>query len=151
MATIFQVSSFLTLPFWLLMIALPTWRWTRRIIASPAIILPAALLYSILVIPQLGSLAPILANPNLSALAAALGSPVGATIAWAHFLAFDLFVGRWCYLDSRQRAIHPLLMAPTLFLILMVGPIGLLTYLAIRTLAALRNPVSPSPSAALHP
>jgi hypothetical protein len=28
-----------------------------------------------------------------------------------HFLAFDLFVGRWVYLDSRERGISALLMA----------------------------------------
>src|SRR4029077_8422390 len=33
--TLFQISNILVLPFWLVMIALPHWRWTQRIIASP--------------------------------------------------------------------------------------------------------------------
>ena len=103
METIFQLSNLLVMPFWLLMIFLPHWGWTRRIMASPWVVAPAALLYALLVMPSLVSLLPQLANPQLGAIAALLGTPQGATIAWAHFLAFDLFVGRWAYLDSRQR------------------------------------------------
>jgi len=60
------------------------------------------------------------------------GSPVGATIAWLHFLAFDLFVGRWIYLDGRERGVSGRVMAPVLFLTLMVGPCGFLLYLIAR-------------------
>jgi len=53
-----------------------------------------------------------------------------------HFLAFDLFVGRWIYLDSRRRQVSPWLMAPLLFLTLMLGPAGLLLYLAVRPVSS---------------
>jgi hypothetical protein len=53
-----------------------------------------------------------------------------------HFLAFDLFVGRWAYLDSRQRGTSAWIVSPILFLILMVGPLGLLLYLFVRLLPA---------------
>ena len=49
------------------------------------------------------------------------------------FLAFDLFIGRWVYLDSCQCAVSAWLMAPVLFFVLMLGPIGFLLYLAVRT------------------
>jgi hypothetical protein len=61
--------------------------------------------------------------------------PVGATIAWVHFLAFDLFVARWIYLDSRERQVSPWLLAPLLFLTLMLGPAGFLLYLAVRSVS----------------
>ena len=32
-------------------------------------------------------------------------SPAGVAVGWIHFLAFDLFVGRWEYLDSREKSI----------------------------------------------
>ena len=51
---------------------------------------------------------------------------------WVHFLAFDLFVGRWVYLDSRENVINAWIMAPVLFFCLMLGPIGLLLYLSVR-------------------
>jgi hypothetical protein len=63
---------------------------------------PAAL-YASLVLPRLGAIWPAISRPTLGAVAALLGSPEGATIAWIHFLAFDLFIGRWIYLDSLQR------------------------------------------------
>ena len=58
--------------------------------------------------------------------------PDGATIGWVHFLAFDVFVARWAYLDSQARSLSAWLMAPVLFLTLMLGPMGLLVYLVLR-------------------
>ena len=46
-------------------------------------------------------------------------------------------MGRWAYLDSRERRISAWLMAPVLFLTLMLGPIGFGLYLALRSLPAL--------------
>jgi hypothetical protein len=139
METIFSLSNLLVLPFWLLMIALPHWRWTRRIVQSPLIVAGPAVLYLLLALPRLGEIVPALASPTLAAVAGLLGAPAGATLGWTHFLAFDLFVGRWAYLDSRERAISAWVMAPILFMILMLGPIGLLLYLGARALWAARR------------
>ena len=136
---LFARSGLLVMPFWFLMAFLPHWRWTKRIIGSPLISLPAALLYAWLVLPQVGGIWAAVSSPELGPIAALLGSPAGATIAWAHFLAFDLFVGRWAYLDSRARGVSALLMAPVLLLILMLGPIGFALYLGVRALYALRG------------
>lgn len=133
---LFQLSNLLVMPFWALMILLPFWNWTKRIVSSPWIAAPAALLYAALVLPQIGGLLAELANPQLPQIAALLGTPVGATIGWAHFLAFDLFVGRWVYLDSRERHISAWLVSPILFCVLMFGPLGLLLYLLVRLIAA---------------
>ena len=131
---LFSLSNLLVMPFWLLMIFVPKWSWTRKIIDSPLIIVPPALLYLFLVIPSIGGLLGSLANPSLSDIAGTIGTEYGATVAWAHFLAFDLFVGRWAYLDSRERNINVFVMAPVLFFTLMLGPVGFLSYLAIRAL-----------------
>jgi hypothetical protein len=132
METIFALSNYLVLPFWLLMILLPGWRWTRRLIGSPLISAAPALVYASLALPRLGEVWPVIASPTLPGVAALLGSPAGATIAWVHFLAFDLFVGRWIYLDARARQITAWLVAPILFLTLMLGPLGFLLYLIAR-------------------
>ena len=132
MATIFSLSSLLVMLFWFLAILLPRWRWTQRIMQSPLVAAAAALLYAILVLPQLGSLLPLLMQPSLVSIAALLGTPAGATIAWIHFLAFDLFVGRWIYLDSRERGNTAWIVSPLLFLTLMFGPLGFVTYLCFR-------------------
>jgi hypothetical protein len=125
----------LVLPFWALLILLPRWRWTARIMRSPFVSAAPALLYAALVLPRLGTIWPAIARPTLAGIATLLGSPEGATIAWAHFLAFDLFIGRWIYLDSQERRQSVLLTAPVLFLTLMLGPLGFLTYLVLRAVA----------------
>lgn len=139
--TVFSLSSLPVLPFWLLMIVLPRWSWTERIMRSPLVILAPALLYIVLVVPRFGEISAAVRNPDLAGIAALLGTPVGATIGWVHFLAFDLFVGRWAYLDSRERRISPWLMAPVLYLTLMLGPLGFTLYLALRALYTLRRPL----------
>jgi hypothetical protein len=130
--TLFLLSNLLVMPFWLLMILLPGWRWTRRIMQSPLVIAPPALVYVALILPNLGDILPAVLNPSLDGLIAFLSVPQAAFAGWMHYLAFDLFVGRWAYLDSRERAISAWLMVPVLFFTLMLGPIGFLLYLALR-------------------
>ncbi len=135
----FTLSNLLVMPFWLLMAVLPHWRWTKRIAGSLWIVVPAAALYAVLILPGIAAVFPALLNPTLAGISALLGTAQGATIGWVHFLAFDLFVGRWAYLDSRERSITAWLASPVLFLILMVGPLGLLIYLGLRVAASKRG------------
>jgi len=133
METIFSLSSLLVMPFWLLMIFLPRWRVTQRLMAGPWISVPAALLYVVLVLPNFGEIFLTVLNPTLAGIVTLLGTPAGATIAWAHFLAFDLFVGRWVYLESRKQNISAWVTSPILFFVLMLGPVGFLLYLGVQT------------------
>jgi len=124
------------MPFWLLLIFLPRWRITERLMAGPWVAVPAALLYAVLVLPRFGEIFTAVLNPTLAGITAFLSDPTSATIAWAHFLAFDLFVGRWVYLDGRSRKITAWIISPVLFMVLMLGPIGFLLYLVVRTAVA---------------
>ena len=117
------------------MILLPRWRRTAQIVQSPLVSAAPAALYVALVLPRLMEVWPAVSRPTLNGIALLLGSPAGATIAWIHFLAFDLFVGRWIYLDSSGRRISAWLIAPVLFLTLMLGPLGFLLYLILRSAA----------------
>ena len=132
METLFNLSNLWIMPFWLLMIVLPYWQWTRRIMAGLWPILVLAVVYAYLLLSQVGAETGSLLNPTLAGIAALLGTPGGAAAGWVHFLAFDLFVGRWAYLDSRERQISAWLVSPTLFFILMTGPLGLVLYLFVR-------------------
>ncbi len=132
MDLVFSASGLLVMPLWFLVIFVPRWSVTVAIMRSPLVVLPAALLYVALILPGLLDVLPALARPALGPIAALLGTPTGATIAWVHFLAFDLFVGRWVYLDARERGLSPWLVSPVLVLVLMVGPLGLATYLGLR-------------------
>jgi hypothetical protein len=139
MEQLFAISNLLVMPFWLLMIALPHWRWTRRLLVSPLVAMPPVIVYAAVVLPRAGEILVAVANPTLPDVARLLGTPAGATAAWAHFLAFDLFVGRWAYLDSRERDLSAWIMAPVLFLILLLGPLGFAAYLGIRALSPLNS------------
>ncbi|MFQ3592420.1 MAG: abscisic acid-deficient protein Aba4 family protein, partial [Gemmataceae bacterium] len=62
-------------------------------------------------------------------------------------LTFDLFVGRWIYLDSRERGVSVWLTGPCLFLTLMFGPLGLLGYLGVRQSVGSPASTPPTPKA----
>jgi hypothetical protein len=130
---LFGLTFAVAAPFWALMILLPGWSWTRRIIASPLIVVPVLVIYAALVLPHLGTVLPAVTSPTLAGVRDLLGSANGAAAGWAHMIAFDLFVGRWAWLDSRDRGIPALVMAPVLLLTILLGPLGLLCYLGVRT------------------
>ncbi|GAA0806510.1 ABA4-like family protein [Spirilliplanes yamanashiensis] len=142
-SALFSLSFLLAAPFWALMIVLPHWSWTRRIVASPWIVAPPALVYAVLVLPHLGTFLPAVSSPTLPGVQGLLGTAGGAAAGWAHFIAFDLLAGRWIYLDSRERAMPALLTAPVLLLTILFGPLGLLAHLALRTRWA---PAEPRPA-----
>lgn len=133
MSQIFSSSFLLVFPFWILMIFLPRWRRSEQIIRSAWIAAPVALLYVVLVAPKFLTIFASVLNPSLEPIAATLGTLEGATIAWVHFLAFDLFTARWAYLDSLERKLSPWVVSPILFFVLMLGPLGFLLYLVARS------------------
>lgn len=135
METVFSLSSLLVMPLWALMIFAPLWRVTKTIMQSPWVIAPAALLYAVLVLPNIATVFPAVSSPSLEGIRTLLSSESGATIAWVHFLAFDLFVGRWAYLESRALNLNIFAMAVVLFFTLMLGPVGALLYLGLRLTA----------------
>ncbi|WP_433366905.1 ABA4-like family protein [Actinoplanes sp. CA-142083] len=130
--TLFGLTFLVAAPFWALMILLPRWRWTERIIGSPAIVLPVLVIYAILVIPALPDLLPVVTQPTLEGLREAPGTANGAAAAWAHMIAFDLFVGRWIWQDGNDRKIGHWRIAPTLVLTILFGPLGLAVHLLDR-------------------
>lgn len=134
MDRIFELSGLTVLPFWLLMIGAPRAGLTRRLMGTLAAPGVAALLYAVLVLPRVPELLPLLARPELGPITALLGTPTGATIAWVHFLSFDLFVGRWLYLDAGERGLPFWFVSPLLALTLLFGPLGLLSYVTLRGL-----------------
>ncbi|MGW0505669.1 ABA4-like family protein [Micromonospora sp. NPDC003241] len=139
---LFTLTFALAAPFWVLMILLPRWHMTSRIIASPLIVAPVLVVYAVLVLPALGDVLPAVASPTLDGIRDLLGTDDGAAAAWAHMIAFDLFVGAWAWRDSRERQVPALVMAPVLVSTILLGPIGLAVYLAVRT--RWTRPISPS-------
>jgi hypothetical protein len=136
---LFSITFLLAVPFWALMVFAPTWGPTGRIIASPLIVVPPALVYLVLAVANFADLWAAVSAPSLGPLAEFLGTPEGTALGWAHFIAWDLFVGRWMYRQSRELGIHPLVMAPILVVTILASPIGLLLFLPVRALRTRRE------------
>ena len=50
---------------------------------------------------------------------------------WLHYLAFDLFVGRWIAERGVTRGRSPILLIPAMLLTFLLGPVGLLAALLL--------------------
>ncbi|MCA2981652.1 MAG: DUF4281 domain-containing protein [Myxococcaceae bacterium] len=148
MDTTFQLANLVVLPFWLAMIAAPGLQVTQRLVSSPwGAALPAAA-YAWLMLPRALAVLPLVARPELGPLTALLGTPEGTTLSWLHFLSFDLFVGRWIYLEARERGARAWVSSPILALTLLLGPVGLITWLVARQRLPPRGASAPlTPSA----
>ncbi|MCA9606244.1 MAG: DUF4281 domain-containing protein, partial [Myxococcales bacterium] len=57
---------------------------------------------------------------------------------WLHYLIFDLFVGAWEVRDAERLGLSHLFVVPSLVLTLMFGPVGLMSWLAVRAIAKRR-------------
>jgi hypothetical protein len=70
-------------------------------------------------------------------------SPGVALAGWAHYLAFDLFIGAWEVRTARREGLPHLLVLPCLVLTFLFGPIGLLLFLALRLVrsSVLKSPL----------
>lgn len=132
--TLFRLAFLAAAPFWALMIITPTWSVARRIVSSPLIVLPALVVWAFAIAPVFGTFAAEMLSPDLAGVKALLADDRVVAAVWAQVIAWDLFIGRWMYLDSRARRFHPLLMAPILVLTILLSPIGAPLYLALRPL-----------------
>jgi hypothetical protein len=133
--TIFAIANNGILVFWLLLILAPGWRGTQILVHSVAIPVLLGLTYIWLLSSAVfgGHGAPAGASFfSLHGVAALFSSPLALTAGWIHYLVFDLFVGAWEARDARRRGISHLALIPCLIVTLMVGPVGLLLYLALR-------------------
>ena len=118
---------------WVLMLFFSKWKVTQFLIDFKVIPLALAFIYAIYIFQAIqiggmmdfGSLASIMA----------LFTEKNALLAgWVHYLAFDLLVGMWMLDQNIELRFNQLLMAPCLFLTFMLGPIGFLLFMIIKTI-----------------
>ena len=127
--TLFLIATRATLPCWFLLLFLPWWKWTTRLVA---VFVPVLLggLYLVLVWRSFGPSGG--GYGTLDEVRTLFDDPWMLLAGWVHYLAFDLFVGAWEARDAQRLGIHQLLLMPCLGLTLMFGPVGLLVYLVLR-------------------
>jgi Domain of unknown function (DUF4281) len=129
---LFQLTFYLTVPFWGLMIFAPKWSWTHRIASSPLIAVPPLIVYAVLVAGHLPRLWATMSSPDLDTLREFLATAWGASAVWAQVIAWDLLIGAWMYREGRRLGLHPLLMGPLLVFTIVLSPFGFALFLAIR-------------------
>lgn len=124
---LFNLSNLFVLPFWALMILLPNWSITRKVMESyiPFVILAGLYLYLISGTITSES-AQALANPQLVDIARFFADERAAATGWTHFLVMDLFVGRWIYWEGQKTGIFT---THSILLCLFAGPLGLLSHI----------------------
>jgi Domain of unknown function (DUF4281) len=126
-AQLFDLSNLFVVPFWLLMIVVPNWGVTRKVMASPIpFVLLAGLYIYLFVLNVTPESAAALANPTLADIAHFFSDERAAATGWTHFLVMDLFVGRWIYWEGQRTGVWTI---HSIALCLFAGPMGLLSHL----------------------
>lgn len=135
--TAFSFATFGPQPFWLLMILLPNNELTKKIMGRLDLVIFFCLVHFFIVsasIVQPGATAPLLEfndvfDPAKDSQAAFMNMvtnyPNFVAEEWPHVLTWDLFVGRYIWLDGLKRGIftsHSVLFAN------LIGPPGLLLH-----------------------
>ncbi|NJM72452.1 MAG: DUF4281 domain-containing protein [Scytonema sp. RU_4_4] len=124
---LFNVANLFILPFWVLMIFLPKWKVTQRVMESYLPFVPLAAAYLYLLITSITpENAQALSNPQLADIARFFADEKAAATGWVHFLVMDLFVGRYIYLEGQKTGIWTI---HSLALCLFAGPMGLLSHI----------------------
>ena len=129
---LFSLLNLITMAAWLAMICLPRVRWTSTVVPV-ALPLLLALVYVVLVASTIpwseGGFS------TLAAVRTLFDNPWALLAGWAHYLAFDLFIGGWQVRDAQRHGIRHVLIVPALVLTFLFGPAGWLLYMGIRRFA----------------
>lgn len=128
--TVFSFASFIAAFGWILLLILPS---DSRVKLLTSIIIPLALSVIYLVFIFLHFADAPGGFGSLAEVKALFGKDELLLAGWVHYLAFDLFIGAWESRDSQRLQIPRLVMVPCYVMTFMLGPIGLLSYFAIRT------------------
>ena len=131
-AEIFPVSN-VSLLTWGLLIFLPSWEYLK----------PAALIAPVInAVLYVAAISFLLTHPTqeisadlltLDGIVTTFRNPDGVLAGWLHYCVFDPLVGLGEVLDSQQNKVPHFLVVPCLILTLLFGPMGFLSYLAVRS------------------
>ena len=129
---VFSIASMITMPMWILMIFLSKWKVTRFLIDFKVIPLALAFIYAIYIFQAI-QISGMMDFGSLKSVMKLFTEENAVLAGWVHYLAFDLLIGMWMLDQNKELRINQLLMAPCLFLTFMLGPIGFLLFMIIKT------------------
>lgn len=117
-------------PVWLAMMLAPRSRVTRALVnQANALFVGLGLSYDVLLATGMARNGTMIDFRDPDAVRTALSQPDVFLAGWAHYIAFDLFVGRWIWEDALARG-RPARLA--LLLTWLAGPAGLSLHLLRR-------------------
>jgi hypothetical protein len=134
----FSAATFFPQPFWLLLVFIPNSDLTKKIMGGLELVTLCCLIHFFIVsasIVQPGGTAPLeefsgvfdpAGNPQ-EAFLGMMQYPNFVSEEWSHVLTWDLFVGRWIWLDGLKRGIFT---SHSVLLCNLIGPPGLLLHWA---------------------
>ena len=142
---IYAMSNIILMPAWALLIFVPNWRWTDRIVQRIWIPLLYCLACTLILIikpagPEGASIA------SFKGFMLLLSDPMTGLMIWIQLVIWDLFIGAWMARDARRRRIHPGWMVLPMVTIYIFGPPGLLLYLTLRFLMRRATTLDASPA-----
>ena len=128
---LFKAANYAVLPFWLLLIVAPRWRWTQLLVHGPVVVLLLTPIYAYM----LFGYGPSPENSDITTLygvMSAFTAPNVVVAGWIHYLIFNLFIGAWESRDARRLGIPHVFVLPCLLVTFLIGPVGLLLYVIVR-------------------
>ena len=129
--TLFKAANYAVVPFWLLLIVVPRWSWTQRLVHGPVALLLLTPVYAYMLFGY-GPVPEGMGFSSLYGVMIGFSAPHIVVAGWIHYLIFNLFIGAWETRDAQRRGIPHLLVVPCLIVTLMIGPVGLLLYVLVR-------------------
>eukprot|EP00903_Cladosiphon_okamuranus_P018765 g17266.t1 len=139
---LFYAENAAILPLWAAMIVWPEKQLTKNIMGSYAPVVLAAVVYMWLTYECFQNPASLQGFAsgisNLPGLTKGFGEEVSVATAWSHFLAEDLFIGRFVYLDGQKNKVFT---KHSLLLCYLFGPVGFLSHLLTRGAFSVVTPV----------
>jgi hypothetical protein len=133
---LFRICNMTAVVGWLILALAPRKRWSAPLVSG--IVIPAllALVYLALVVGRFGTAKGDF--QSLAGVSSLFADPYVLLAGWVHYLAFDLFIGSFEVRDSVRNEISHWVVLPCLFFTFMLGPIGFLFYLLVRTVKTRR-------------
>lgn len=131
---LFTLANLSVFPAWIMLIFLPNWSVTEKLVHSMLYPLILGAAYSVgLFLSVFGGMGAADGGfSTIEGVRALFSVDVGILVGWIHYLVFDLFVGAWEARDAKRRGFSHWLLIPCLFFTFMAGPLGLLLYVLLR-------------------
>lgn len=134
LSLIFQLSSYICLCGWIVLIGFPKWEHTDIVVVSIVAALLCGIYTYVLFFHRniAGETYPKGNFTSLTGVVNLFKNPRTVLAGWIHYLAFDLMVGLYIKNDALAQDINFWWVVPCLLLTLLFGPAGLLLYLILK-------------------